>query len=708
MRQPRPQERYARALLLLTLIHTVPVIWTTPVSSGTAPTAALLGFGLASLFTFEREGMAIAMFALGPALIYCALAWLLAWLIAMALEKLPRSVRPAPLAALLGILLASVYWPIYAAGSHNASQNVNLFQLFDETPGAHFLLGYWIGLHGLLVALFAGYLQREDHPALDFIERWRKPVATIVSSALIAIVLVGNYSRFVCLPLAELGSSRAALCVARSGPGDQRYWYKRAAEQGQADAIAWMIAHTPDKQEKLYWLRKGADDGNAAIQFALYEWLMRTGEAAEYAEAEVWLRRSAEADHAPAQLVLAESLARRIHSSGTRELLAERNSWLERAAKLGARDAMRQLAQQYVDGSMGYPVNLDRARDYYRDLVDVDERTTYERMLGLDAAYYKARVAELDVWESGLKNHDPAITKLLAERYLDSQLPGPGVRELGLQLMEQLAESGDADARDTLVMLLRTGSGGVERNLEAAKRWLIASAEAGDLNAMERVAGNYASGREGFDVDYPQARHWYSAAIDETRALGDVDAVQMRARALRNELDYLDRLAQQAGGALLGAQDLEQLGRRNDAESNYQYALQLLAGHGPARRAEAIERLKTASRNGHGDAAWRLFQIYERGFPGEIDRTAAIEQLQHAAAGHHFDATRELAMRYEYGKDGLPTDLPRAIAMYEDALVAGHDNRYDWNLDPDNFNHFKWLESRLRQARMKLAARGGK
>ncbi len=33
-----------------------------------------------------------------------------------------------------------------------------------------------------------------------------------------------------------------------------------------------------------------------------------------------------------------------------------------------------------------------------------------------------------------------------------------------------------------------------------------------------------------------------------------------------------------------------------------------------------------------------------------------------------------------------------------------HDNRHDWNLDPQNYNHFPCLESRLKQAKFKLAA----
>ena len=174
MKHPKPRERYARALLLLTLIHTVPVIWITPVAGGTAPTAALLAFGLASLFTFDREGMAIAMFALGPAVIYCAIGWVLAWLVAKALGKLRQPVRAPLLALTMVALLGSVYFPIYIAGSHNAARSASIIGLFEGAPGTHLLLGYWIGIHFLMIAVFAAYLLREDHPLLNYI-RQRPP-----------------------------------------------------------------------------------------------------------------------------------------------------------------------------------------------------------------------------------------------------------------------------------------------------------------------------------------------------------------------------------------------------------------------------------------------------------------------------------------------------------------------------------------------------
>ena len=706
MTPPRLQERSARWCLLLTLLHTVPVVWITPVAGGTAPTAALLALGFASLLSFERQDMAFALFALAPALLYCGIGWILAWWFVKLLERMRKPMRAALLAIVVVASLVSVYWPIYVAGSHNGSHSADLLELFRRTLDWRVLLAYWIVLHVVLVALYAAYLLSGNHPLLAFVERWRKPARTFAAAALVAVLLFTNYPKLICRPLAEFGSGRAALCVARSARTDQRDWYERAAEQGQGEAIAWMIEHSHNQEKKVYWLRRGAELGDAATRFALYERLMRFGDEDTRTEAESWLRAAAEGDHVPAQMVLVDSLTRIIYSSGSSELLVERNAWLERAAGLGARDALRQLAQHHVDGSMGYPADLNRARARYRELARDNNRTgdnkptKYESMLNLDAAYYNARIAELDAWEAGLKNRDPAIMKSVAERYLKSQFPGPGVRALGRQLMEQLVEAGDAEARGALTMMLRTGSGGVEKDLDAAKALLIAAAEAGDADAMARVAGNYSKGREGFALDYPEAKRWLQAAIgSHTRR--DAEGAQDELRRLRNELAYIDRLAEQAGGTLLGRQALAQLGEGSDAESNYQYAAQLLAGHGSDRRAEAITRLNDASRQGHGEAAWRLFQIYERGFPAEIDSAAAVEQLERAAANHHFNATRELAIRCEYGGRGLPTDLQRAITLYENAIAAGHDNRYAWNLDPDNYDHFKWLESRLRQARMK-------
>jgi TPR repeat protein len=690
-------------LLLLTLLHTVPVVWLTPVAAGTAPSSALLAFGIASLRELSREGIALGLIFLVPGLVYTGIAWALSWLLSRLLQRVPPHARAWLLGLLILGLLLSVHFSIYIAGGHNSSRSSDLISLFDNTLSRRFLLSYWVALHGVLAALFAASLLRVDHPLIEVLSRWRRPVLATALAIVSGVILYYDYALILCRPLAELDIARAQVCVARSGGHDRRYWYERAAQQGDREALAWLIDETPNRTTRSKWLRKGAEEGDPASQFGLYQLLSRTQGADAQKEAERWLRLSAEGNHAEAQMTLVDRLSKILYRTQSRDPLAERNAWLERAAKNGSRMAKLRLAQHYSDGGMGYPADLERARGYYRELRVVDQPTEYEITLGMDAASYEQRLNELYVWEAGLERRDPAVMRAMAKRYLASQFPGPGVRELGTALMEQLAVDGDEAARDELIVMLRTGSGGVAKDSDAARSWLVKAAEANDPDAMERLAGNYMSGREGFPVDYPRARHWIEAliAIDEG---SEARGAQGRLRRLRNDLKYIDRLGGYAGTAMLGSEDLEALARRGDAESLYEHAIQLLVGHGSKRRAEAVAELHEAARKGHGGAAWRLVQIYERGFPQEIDESAGLEQLRLAVANHHFDATRELAMSYEKGKRGLAVDLPKAIALYEEALEAGHDNRHGWNLDPGTFNHFRWLESRLRQARLKLDA----
>ena len=701
--KPEFQERCTRWLLLLTLLHTVPAVWITPVAGGTAPTAALLAYGVASVLTLDREGIAIGLMALAPSLVYTGIAWLLAWLLGKLLQRVPRIARACLLGCLTVGLLLAVYFPIYIAGGHNSSSSSDLISLFDDTLSRRTLLSYWIALHAVLAALFAGSLLRKDHSFTARVERWIRPVLRTAAIVVFGSILYHKYDLFLCRPFAELGFSRAQVCVAKNAGMDERYWYERAAADGDAEAIAWLIDKTPNRQHRLKWLRKGAEEGDPASQFALYEFLMRTQGAGAQAEAERWLKLSAEGDHAEAQMTRVDQLSKMLDRGRSDDRLAERNAWLERAAKLGSRTAKLRLAQHYRDGSMGYPADLERARAYYRELLVVGELTEYERALQLDAAAYERRLSELDAWEAGLANRDPDVMRAMAKRYLHSQYPGPGVRELGTQLMEQLAADGDKATRDELMLGLRTGSGGVDKNVDAAKTWLLKAADADDPEAMERLASNYMSGREGFPIDHPQARRWTEALIARDQGNDDREA-QARVQKLRSDLAYIERLGGYAGSAMLGSSELEQLGQRTDPDSQYEHAIQLLVGHGSKRRDEAIEGLLRAARAGHGGAAWRLVQIYERGFPREIDKPAGLQMLELAVANHHFNATRELAMSLEYGKRGLAVDLPRAIALYEGALAAGHDDRHGWNLDPNVFNHYRWLESRLRQARMKLDA----
>lgn len=689
-------ERSTRWLLLLTLIHTIPVIWITPVAGGTAPTAGLLVFLIASLWTFDTEGIALGLMVGLPALIYCAIAWLLAWLIAKGLCRLRKLLRIAALAALVLAPLLAVYFPIYVAGGHSGSSSIDLISLLTDFVGHTAGLSYWIALHVVLALLFASQFLSPRWSQL--LEQRRRPALAVMAGVVACVLAYTAFPVVICRPLAELGSNSAQVCVARSSNAEQRYWYERAARDGHHEAIVWMIDNTPNRQQRLEWIRKGAESGDPASQYRMYEHLQKTPGTAE-GQAMQWLRTAAQGGYAPAQVALAEELATQTYRTKSLETLAERNAWLERAAEQGSRFAMARLAQNYARGSMGYPIDQAKAREYYQILSE-GELTPRERKWQMSTDGYAARVSELDAWQAGLDSGDPATQMAMAKLFLGSQFPGPGVSDIGRSLLEQAAER-DPEVREELMLGLRTGTGGVEKDMDAARQWLLRAAKEGDPSAMERVADSYMKGRDGFVVDYPEARRWTETLLSHYQNSNQPDAGK-HLKNLQNQLKYIARLDEMAGGKLLNHQDLNQLEQGTDAESHFQFALQLLAGHGAKRRQEALARMQKAADMGHGEASWRLVHIYERGFPAEINAAAARRELQRAVNQHHFYATRELASRLEYGKNGFAQDLPRAIAMYEMALEAGNDNRYQWNLDPTNFNHFKWLESRLRQARGKL------
>jgi len=692
------QERAARLLLLLTLAHTVPVIWLTPVAGGTAPTVALLAVGAAGLLSFDTEGLTLGLIALLPGLVYLALCWLVSWAVARSCRNLGSGVRTAVLTMLVIFPLASVYFPIYVAGGHNSSHQATLLELLGGVPRHELFIAYWAGLHVVLVGLLAVQMPAEGTPGFAFARRWTGPVLWLCVGVLISLLGAFNFVAVVCRPLAYLGSDEAQLCVARNDPVEARYWYERAAVDGNAEALAWIVEHTPDRKQRLEWLRRGAHAGDPGSQYRLAEHLRRFG--GDESDTERALQAAAAAGYGPAQLAVVEGMTAEVLRTGSPELLAERNALLEQAAANGSRAARLELAEQYSRGSMGYPLDLARAREYYEALAAEGEMIAEDSPSALAGDSYRLRLEQLDAWEAGLAAGDPEVQLELAKRYLGSPLPGPGVKKRGMQLFETVAAE-DPAAREELIVMLRTGTDGAEKDLDAAREWLLVAARAGEPEAMERVIHNYMSAQEGFERDYPEARRWIDSLIIHYQLSGGEDA-ERRVSALRADLRFLDRLDGMAGGRLLGPGELEALGERTDADAQYDYALQLLAGAGAERRKEAVARLQAAAELGHAEAAWRLVAVYERGFPDEVNPAAARQALERAASLHHYDAVRELASRYEYGKDGYPQDLPRAIGMYEAALEAGRDNRYGWNLSGDVFNHFPWLESRLKQARLKL------
>jgi len=75
-------------------------------------------------------------------------------------------------------------------------------------------------------------------------------------------------------------------------------------------------------------------------------------------------------------------------------------------------------------------------------------------------------------------------------------------------------------------------------------------------------------------------------------------------------------------------------------------------------------------------------RYYERGTSFvQQDHRRVVELLEQATQGKHPKAMLALALAYEKGRYGLPQDLPKAKALYEEILQAGEKNLYGWNAE---------------------------
>jgi TPR repeat protein len=199
------------------------------------------------------------------------------------------------------------------------------------------------------------------------------------------------------------------------------------------------------------------------------------------------------------------------------------------------------------------------------------------------------------------------------------------------------AEGGDPAAQNSLG-LLYLGGGGLPRNPAEAFRLFSEAAAAGDAAAMNNLASCHERGIA-TEQSEEEAERWYRAAIeagDPTARRNLADLLRRRAEALR------------AGEAIDSGQ-----------------AAAALEG-------EALALLTTATDSGDAAAAADLGEWYQYGLVVERDGAKAAALYEHVLTiAPIADAQNNLAFLLQHG-DGVPTDIGRAIALYEAAGDAGH------------------------------------
>ena len=241
---------------------------------------------------------------------------------------------------------------------------------------------------------------------------------------------------------------------------------KTKAEAGDAEAqliVGSMLANgegvPKNFEEAAKWFRKSADQNNAEAQFALS--LMHVngdGVKQDFVEAVNWARKAAEQGHPLAQVNLA--IAYR-GGTGVATNQAEAAKWFKKAAEQGVTDAQFNLGIMYWMGE-GVPKNTTNAF----------------RWLNLAAEQGN---------EMALRART-ALTNLIAtEEKLEAS------NEALFGKIVEAAESGDAEAQNTLGYAYLTGEG-LPVDYTIASNWLAKAASQRHLEASIHLASMHANG----------------------------------------------------------------------------------------------------------------------------------------------------------------------------------------------------------------------
>ncbi len=142
-------------ILFLTFIHTIPSPWFYSAITGLAPTSLLLGTGVVGVFWLTGASLAMALYVLTPALLYCLVYTAIAHLLAAWIGRSRSPVFQSVLVSLIAAsLLMAAFLPIYVSGGHSGTEMGSIVDLWPITR----LSAIWLYVYTALFVLALGGL----------------------------------------------------------------------------------------------------------------------------------------------------------------------------------------------------------------------------------------------------------------------------------------------------------------------------------------------------------------------------------------------------------------------------------------------------------------------------------------------------------------------------------------------------------------------
>ena len=471
---------------------------------------------------------------------------------------------------------------------------------------------------------------------------------------------------WICEPLALSGLGPAQLCTARlyeQGSGGAirnqataHGWYRRAAEQGVAEAEYEVAGFTRERKQQIDWYTRAADHGHAAAAYNLY-WLQ------EKTEPKIALQRlqvAARQGHAGAQYRL--GLLYQNSGGGVEKDLSRTRELWPLAASGGHISAMRALAIAYAGEGILFDHDPDasllwehRARSLAQSqpdipLIEQALEWNWERVL----EEVRARIARAD---AGDADAQLAIgRKILAQADTD-----PVLIDKAFGWIERAARSGSVDAQYQLALhYLNT-----DPVHEQGRHWLVTAADNGHQQALRKVIIAFKNQEHGLLRDLQRSKAYSEALFELLKAGG----------TLENETDWLsagweydDTLQQikKEADQFLPPDQLRQQSNAGDPAAQYHLAKELMS----TRYNEGSALMRASAEAGYTQAQYEMARRYRTRKRTEQEERQAIEWLTVAAQNGHRGAMVDLGAVYLQGvkRIGRERNPYRAKQLFEQAL----------------------------------------
>lgn len=233
-------------------------------------------------------------------------------------------------------------------------------------------------------------------------------------------------------------------------PKSSLFWYRNAAILGHPEALYRLGTfyragrHVPENEHIAleYWKMAAAQDSGAAKRSLAVFYQYRDDED----ERIRWVRAAAEHGYDRAQFSLGLYY---LTGNGVPQDFDESLKWYRLSASQGNASAQFGIGRAYAKGTYGGPPDYSEAFKWYQ--------------LAADKGIWKAQSD-------------------LATMYLEGRGVATDAKK-GAQMMLQLARAGHSNAQLTVGDLYQFGTG-VDRDLVAARKWLIKSVEQGNVQAI--------------------------------------------------------------------------------------------------------------------------------------------------------------------------------------------------------------------------------